>query len=110
MAYDERLAERVRDVAQQRTGVVERRMFGGLAWMVGGNMAVGVMSEGLLVHMPTGETEEALRRPHAREFGFRGRKPMRGFVLVEPAGLADDASLAGWVDAGADYAASLPPK
>jgi TfoX N-terminal domain len=110
MAYDERLAERVRDIAQRRTGVVERRMFGGLAWMVGGNMACGLMADGLLVRIPAGETEEALRRPHVREFGFPGRKPMRGFLLVEPDGLADDSDLAAWVDTGADYAASLPPK
>ncbi len=110
MAYDERLAERVRDIAQRRTCVVERKMFGGLGWMIGGNMACGLMSDGLLVRMPAGETADALRRPHVREFGFPERKPMRGFVLVEPGGLADDAELASWVDAGADYAASLPPK
>jgi TfoX/Sxy family transcriptional regulator of competence genes len=110
MAYDERLAERVRDMVQRRPGVTERKMFGGLGWMIGGNMACGLMSDGLLVRIPTGETADALRRPHVREFGFPDRKPMRGFVLVEPDGLADDAELASWVDAGADYAASLPPK
>ena len=110
MAYDERLAERVRDIVEQRPGVTERKMFGGLGWMIGGNMAVGLMSDGLLVRVPTGETEEALRRPHVREFGFPGRKPMRGFVLVEPDGLTDDTDLAAWVDTGADHAASLPPK
>jgi hypothetical protein len=110
MAYDERLAERVRDLVQHRAGVAERKMFGGLGWMIGGNMACGLMSDGLLVRMPADDTEAALRRPHVREFGFPDRKPMRGFVLVEPDGLADDTSLADWVDAGADYAASLPPK
>jgi hypothetical protein len=110
MAYDERLAERVRDVVQQRTGVTERKMFGGLAWMVGGNMACGLVNDGLLVRTPADDTEEALRRPHVREFGFPGRKPMRGFILVEPDGLTNDTDLAAWVDTGAGYAASLPPK
>jgi hypothetical protein len=110
MAYDERLADRVRAVVEQRPGVTERKMFGGLGWMIGGNMACGLMADGLLVRVPTGETEEALRLPHTREFGFPGRKAMRGFIVVEPDGLADDTDLAGWVDTGADYAASLPPK
>jgi hypothetical protein len=110
VAYDERLAERVRDIVGQHPGVTERKMFGGLGWMIGGNMACGLMADGLLVRVPTGETEEALGRPHVREFGFPGRKPMRGFVLVEPDGLADEAELAAWVDIGAGYAASLPTK
>lgn len=110
MAYDEQLAERVRDAVQARPGVVERKMFGGLAWMLDGNMACGVMSEGLLVRMEPDEIEAALREPHVREFGFPGRRPMRGFLIVEPDGLAADEDLARWVDTGAARAASLPPK
>ena len=111
MAYDEQLAERVRDVIEARSGVAERKMFGGLGWMVGGNMACGVMSEGgLLVRIDPDEVEDACREPHVREFGRPGKRPMSGFVLVEPDGLTSDSELARWVDTGAARAASLPPK
>lgn len=110
MAYDEGLAERVREIASARPGVVERKMFGGLAWMVGGHMACAVMGEDLLVRIDPEETAEACREPHVGEFGRPGAKPMRGFVRVEAEGLAEDAELARWVDRGAEWAASLPPK
>jgi len=111
MAYDERLAERIRELIGVRPGVVERKMFGGLGWMIGGNMAVGVMRETeLVVRIEPDETEAACREPHVHEFGRPGRKPMRGFVLVEPAGVEDDGDLARWVDVGAARAASMPPK
>jgi len=111
MAYDERLAERVRELMAARPGVVERKMFGGLGWMVGGNMAVGVMStDALLVRMEPDEVAPAIREPHVHEFGREGAKPMSGFVVVEPDGVEDDAALARWVDVGAARAASMPPK
>ena len=111
MAYDEVLAERVRELMGARPGVVERKMFGGLGWMVGGNMAVGVMStDALLVRMDPEEVPGALREPHVGEFGREGAKPMTGFVTVEPAGIEDDAALERWVDVGAARAASMPPK
>jgi hypothetical protein len=111
MAYDEELAERVRELISARPGVVERKMFGGLGWMIGGNMAVGVMRENeLVVRIEPEEVEVACREPHVHEFGRAGRKPMKGFVLVEPAGVEEDAALARWVDVGAARAASMPPK
>ena len=111
MAYDEVLAARVRDLIGARPGVVERKLFGGLGWMIGGNMAVGVMRETeLVVRIEPEETEAACREPHVKEFGRPGRKPMTGFVLVEPEGVEDDAALARWVDVGAARAASMPPK
>jgi TfoX/Sxy family transcriptional regulator of competence genes len=111
MAYDEALAERVRELMAARPGVVERKMFGGVGWMIGGNMAVGVMRETeLVVRIEPEETEAACREPHVHEFGRAGRKPMRGFVLVEPAGVESDAELERWVDVGAARAASMPPK
>jgi hypothetical protein len=86
-------------------------MFGGVGWMVGGNMAVGVMRETeLVVRIEPEETEAACREPHVHEFGRPGRKPMTGFVLVEPEGVEDDDALARWVDVGAARAASMPPK
>jgi TfoX/Sxy family transcriptional regulator of competence genes len=109
MAYDEALAERVRGVISLRENVVERKMFGGIAWMVGGNMACGVLGDELIVRLAPAEAEKALGEPHTREFDFTGR-PMRNIVMVAPAVTAEDSQLAGWVDAGADFASSLPPK
>lgn len=110
MSHDEQLADRVRDVVLARPDVVERKMFGGVAWMVGGNMACGVMNDGLIVRIPPDETDAAFADPHAGPFGRPGAKPMKGFVLIAPEGLAGDADLAGWVDRGTAHAASLPPK
>jgi hypothetical protein len=109
MAYDEALAERARAVISLREDVVERRMFGGIAWMVAGNMACGVLGDELIVRLAPDEAEQALAEPHTREFDFTGR-PMRNMVMVGPGGTAADDELAGWVDAGADFAASLPAK
>jgi len=109
MAYDEALAERARAVISLRADVVERKMFGGIAWMVAGNMACGVLGDELIVRLAPEEAEKALAEPHTREFDFTGR-PMRNIVIVGPEAIATDEELAGWVDAGADFAASLPPK
>jgi hypothetical protein len=111
MAYDEVLADRVRELIGARPGVVERKMFGGLGWMIGGNMAVGVMStDALIVRIEPDEVAAAVREPHVREFGREGAKPMKGFVVVDPEGVEDDTELARWVDVGAARAASMPPK
>ena len=111
MAYDEEMAERVREALSARPGVTERRMFGGLGWMIAGNMAVGVMSTGgLLVRMDPEDVPEALEEPHVGTFGREGAKPMSGFVIVDPEGVEDDADLARWIDTGAARASSLPPK
>jgi hypothetical protein len=111
MVYDERLAGRVRELMAARQDVIERKMFGGVGWMIGGNMAVGVMRETeLVVRIEPEETEAACREPYVHEFGREGRKPMRGFVLVEPEGVEEDAELERWVAVGAARAASIPPK
>jgi len=109
MAYDEALADRVRDVLAAREGVSERKMFGGLCFMINGNMACGPMGDELMVRLGHEEAERALTEPHARPMDFTG-KPMRGMIYVTAEGLADDRDLAGWVELGADHAASLPPK
>jgi TfoX/Sxy family transcriptional regulator of competence genes len=109
MAYDETLAERIRDVLAARENVGERKMFGGIAFMVGGNMAVGVIGEDLMVRLDPADAERALAEPHVRPMDFTG-KPMKGMIYVDSAGTATDEDLAGWVEAGADFAASLPPK
>ena len=109
MAYDAELADRVREALSLREGVSEREMFGGIGFMLGGNMACGVHGEELIVRLGPQEGERALAEPHTREFDITGR-PMRGWLLVGPGALGDEEALAGWVDAGADFAASLPPK
>jgi TfoX/Sxy family transcriptional regulator of competence genes len=108
VAYDEDLAQRVRDVLSARADVSERKMFGGIAFMVGGNMACGVLGEDLIVRLGE-EGEKALAEQGVRPFDFTG-KPMKSTVYVSPDRTSDDAGLAEWVEAGADYAASLPPK
>ncbi len=109
MAYDEVLADRIRDVLSARAEVSERKMFGGIAFMLAGNMACGVLGEELIVRLGDSEGEKALNEDGVRPFDFTG-KPMKGIVYVSPELTSDDAGLADWVEAGADYAASLPPK
>lgn len=109
MAFDEALAERVREALTGRARVGERKMFGGIAFMVGGNMAVGILGDDLMVRLDPEDAERALAEPHVRPMDFTGR-PMKNMVFVGPEGTASDESLAAWVDAGADYASSLPPK
>jgi len=109
MAYDEALADRVRDVLAPRADVTERKMFGGIAFMVGGNMAVGVLGDDLMVRVEPTDAEQALREPHTRPMDFTG-KPMKGMLFVDSSGTEADEDLAGWVDAGADFAASLLPQ
>jgi hypothetical protein len=109
MAYDEALAERVRAIIAVRSDVTERKMFGGIAWMLGGNMACGVLGEDVLVRLAHDDADRALAEPNTRVFDMTGR-PARGMVVVDGGSVAADADLARWIDAGADHAASLPPK
>ncbi len=109
MAYDEDLADRVRGVLAPRDGVTERKMFGGLCLMVNGNMAVGVLGDELMVRLDGPDAERALQEPGVRVMDFTGR-PMKSMVYVAAERIAEDTGLAEWVDAGADHAASLPPK
>ena len=109
MAFDEALADRVRDLLSARSEVSERRMFGGIAFMVAGNMAVGIVGDDLMVRLDPADAERALSEPHTRPMDFTG-KPARNMVFVDSEGTASDSDLASWVDAGADFATSLPPK
>ena len=109
MAYDERLAQRVRDILDVRPELSERRMFGGIAFMIAGNMAVGVIGDDLMVRLDPADAEQALTEPDVRPMDFTG-KPMKGMVYVDSVGTEVDRALAAWVEAGADFAASLPPK
>lgn len=109
MAYDESLADRVRDLLGAREGVSEREMFGGIGFLVGGNTACGVIAEDLIVRLDPEDAEKALAEDSTRAFDYTGR-PMKGWIYVALEGTAEDKDLAGWVEAGADFAASLPAK
>lgn len=109
MAYDEGLAQRIREALADGDGLTERRMFGGIAFMLHGNMAVGISNDELMVRVGPDRYDEALAQPHARVFDMTGRA-MRGWVVVAAEGIADDGALDAWVQKGAEFARSLPAK
>jgi hypothetical protein len=109
VAFDEVLADRVRAALGGRDGLTEKKMFGGIAFMLAGNMAAGVAGDDLIVRLDPESYESALDEPGARAFDMTGR-PMTGWLLVSPDVTADDAGLRAWVDCGAAFASSLPPK
>ena len=109
MAYDETLAQRVKDALSDQPGITEKRMFGGLAFMLGGNMCVCVTQSSLMTRVGPDAYEDALAQPHAGRSDLTGR-PMRGWVLVAPEGLATDAGLSEWVGRATAFTATLPAK
>ena len=109
MAYSEALAARIRAQLADREGVTERKMFGGVGWMIDGNMACGTMGDGLLVRLAPEDGDTALAEPGVQLMEM-GKRTMRGFIVVEAAIVAADEQLARWVSRGVAHAASLPPK
>jgi TfoX/Sxy family transcriptional regulator of competence genes len=109
MAYSETLAQRIREALGKRKGVTERKMFGGLAFLVNGNMCCGVNGDRLMLRLGEEGAAEALGGPHVRPMDFTG-KPMKSMVYVEPAGVASDEALRKWVGQAAAFASSLPAK
>jgi TfoX/Sxy family transcriptional regulator of competence genes len=111
VAYDEALAERVRACLGREGGggLTERAMFGGLGFMLNGNMAVGLRGAELMVRVGPDRVAEAVAHEHARQ-SYMGERPMKGFILVAPEGIASDEDLDGWVRQGVEFAHSLPPK
>ncbi|MFZ2648834.1 MAG: TfoX/Sxy family protein [Burkholderiaceae bacterium] len=109
MAFDETLAARVRPLLAAVEGVLEKKMFGGVAFLVHGNMSVGVHGSDLIVRINPGEAEEALEQPGTRIFDLTGR-PMKGWLLVASSALTQKSVLSKWVSKGVAYARSLPPK
>lgn len=109
MAYDEGLATRVRDVLGEQPGLAEKKMFGGLAFLVYGNMACGVRGDDLMVRVAADAADAALDEPGVRASDMGGR-PMKGWLLVGADGYVEDDDLRRWVDRGLAYANSLPPK
>jgi TfoX/Sxy family transcriptional regulator of competence genes len=110
VAYDEDLANRIRELIAAEDGVTEKKMFGGLAFLIGGNMSVSASGQGgLLLRCDPRETERLLKKPHAEPFEMRGRA-MDGWLRVAPKGVRTKRQLAPWVARGVAYARSLPPK
>jgi TfoX/Sxy family transcriptional regulator of competence genes len=110
VAYDEELAARIRALVGERAGLTEKKMFGGLAFLVGGNMAVAASGQGgILVRVDPAASDEFVSTSAAEPMEMRGRQ-MAGWLRVDSADVADDAALAAWVERGIAYAASLPPK
>ena len=99
MAYDERLAERIRTAFGARQDLSERKMFGGLAFLCRGRMSCGIVGNELMVRIAAAEFDAAMRRAHVRPMDFTG-KPMRGFAFVSPAGFRTAAALRAWINRG----------
>jgi TfoX/Sxy family transcriptional regulator of competence genes len=108
VAYDDELAQRIRDRMTAVAGVSEKKMFGGLAFLTSGNLTVGVYGDGLIARIDPETMDAALAEPGVRPFDMGGR-PMRGWILVASDGLSDD-ELERWIDQARRYVATLPPK
>ena len=109
MSYDEKLAARIRALLDSNPGLSERKMFGGIAFMINGNMCCGVSGEDLMLRVGAADCEAALAQPHAWPMDFTGR-PMKSMVFVGPGGTRSGKSLSAWVDRACTFASSLPPK
>ena len=109
MAYDEGLAHRIRETLAEQPGLTEKKMFGGIAFMINGNMACGVSGEEVMVRVGPDNYNTAVTQPHARPFDMTGR-PMKGWVMVALEGYEADEDLEAWVQQGVSFALSLPPK
>ena len=109
MAYNQELADRIRALLAGKSGFTEKKMFGGIAFMLNGNMACGVSGDELMVRVGPDGHEAALVQPHVHVFDMTG-KPMSGWVLVGRGGIASDSDLRLWVEKGVAHAASLPIK
>lgn len=109
MAYNVSLSRRIHELLQDQPGLIEKKMFGGIGFMLQGNMACGVNKEDLIVRVGPEAYGQSVIQPHARPFDFTGR-PMKGWVMVGPPGYAAEEDLQAWVKQGVDFALSLPAK
>ncbi|MDA0660083.1 MAG: TfoX/Sxy family protein [Planctomycetota bacterium] len=109
MAYSESLAGRVRAVLVGQKNAAEKKMFGGIGFLLNGNMLVAVWKDSLIVRLGVGNYEAALNEPHVREFDLTGRA-MKGWVMVEPDGMESDRQLTDWIDRATSFVKTLPPK
>lgn len=109
MAYDEELADRIQDILVGQPDLEAKKMFGGMGYLVQGNMACGVYKDMLIVRVGPDAYDESMEYPHTRPFDMTGRA-MKGWVMVEPAGFSSKADLKQWVQKGLDFALTLPSK
>ena len=109
MPFDETLAERVRDQLKRRKKIVEKKMFGGVGFLLNGNMLVGVWKHWLIVRLGNDQADAALRDPNVKMFDITGR-PMKGWIMVEPAGCEEDAALKAWIADAINFVSKLPAK
>ncbi|RPH51277.1 MAG: TfoX family protein [Desulfobacteraceae bacterium] len=109
MAYDKGLAQRVKELLEEEPGFNEKKMFGGICFLMNGNMAYGILNEDLIVRVGPVNYDRMLKSPHVRKFDITGR-PMKGWVMISCEGYESDKDLAGWIRQGKQYALSLPPK
>ena len=109
MAYDKGLAQRLRGALEERDDIVEKKMFGGIAFMHRGHMCCGIVDQLLMARVGPDAYDNALQQPHAREMDFTGRS-MKGFVYVDPPGFGEGAALTDWLDRCIAFTSSLPAK
>ena len=109
MAFDESLAARIRDALSRKKNIQEKKMFGGIGFLLHGNMLVGVWKDSLIVRLGPDNYDDVLLEPHVREFDITGR-PMRNWVAVEPEGVEDDDQLTAWIDLALKFVKALPAK
>ena len=109
MAFDESLAERIRQQLARRKNVEEKKMFGGVGFLLGGNLLVGVWKDSLIVRLGKDKGDEALREPHVKEFDITSRA-MKGWVLVGPEGVQNDEQLTDWIGRATRFVRTLPAK
>ena len=109
MPFDEKLAERIRGILSARIDTREKKMFGGIAFMLNGNMCCGVNNDLLMARVGPEQYEASLSLPHVRPMDFTG-KPMKGYVYVEPEGYREDVDLKVWIDRCVDFVSTLPAK
>jgi len=109
MAYNKNLGLRISHFLADEPSLVEKKMFGGVGFLLDGNMACGVIQDALIVRVGADAYQSALDQPHVRPFDMTGR-PMSGWVMVDPPGISDEEALEAWIRQGCDFARSLPPK
>lgn len=109
MAYDETLAGRIRDAVGQQSGIVEKRMFGGVGFLLNGNMLVGVWQDSLIARVGEQASRTALKKPHVGPMDITG-KPMKGWLMIQPDGIEQDRQLQSWIDLATQFVGTLPPK
>ncbi len=109
MAFSESLAQRIRDTLARIRNIEEKKMFGGVGFLLRGNMLVGVWKDSLIVRLGPSDGETALKEPHVKAFDITG-KPMKGWLLVEPEGVEDDDELKNWIERASKFVRTLPAK